>query len=422
MKKLLFIVLILSSFIYGQEVLDKIVAVVDNEIILQSELNLQVAYLAAQRNMSPDDSKLRDNVLNRMIEEKLLYAQAELDSIEISEDEVKASLENQLNYFISQYGSQEKLEQVYGMSIDKIRRELRDEVRKSLMGNRVQQKHFGDLDITRREVKEFFAEYKDSLGLIPEKFELSHIFINPQKGSRLKAKAKEFAQSLLDSLKNGADFVALAKKYSDDPGSASKGGELGFVKRGVFFPEFESAAFQLKEGEISEVVESPVGYHIIQMLERRGESIKTRHILVKVKSDDEADLQAIEKLNEIRDSLMKGVKSFAYFAKKYSDDEETAKLGGKLGTFEVSQLDKTLRDRVYDMAIGEISYPKRLELDNKSYGYHIIKVDNRTPEHRPTFEGDYDEIKRLALYSKRQKLYKEWIDELKNHIYWEVRT
>ena len=421
MKKI-FLVLILFSFIYGQEVLDKIVAVVNNEIILQSELNLQVAYLAAQRNIDPKDPQLHSTVLNKMVEEKLLYAQADLDSIVVSDDEVKASLEGQLNYFISQYGSQEKLEQVYGMSIEKIRRELKDEVRKSLMSNRVQQKHFGQIDVTRREVEDFFTEYRDSLGLIPETFELSHVFINPQKGDRLKAKAKEFAIALLDSIKNGADFAALAKKYSDDPGSAAKGGELGFVKRGIFFPEFEAAAFQLNEGELSEVVESPVGFHIIQMLERRGESIKTRHILVKIKSDDAADLKAIEQLNEIRDSLMKGEKSIAYFAKKYSDDEETAKLGGKLGKFEVSQLDKTLRDRVYGMAIGEISFPKRLELDNKSYGYHIIKVDNRTPEHRPTIEGDFEEIKRLALYNKRQKLYKEWISELKDKIYWEIKT
>lgn len=420
MKKI-FLILFLCSFIVGQETLDRIVAVVDDEIILQSELNLQVAYLAAQRNIDPNDSKLRNTILDRMIEEKLLYAQAALDSITISDDEINASLENQLNYFISQYGSQEKLEQVYGMSIDKIKRELRDEVRKSLMSNRVQQKHFSEIDVTRREVEEFYNTYKDSLALIPEKFELAHIFINPQKGERLKAKAREFAEALLDSIKNGADFAALAKKYSDDPGSAAKGGELGFVKRGVFFPEFEAAAFQLEEGELSEVVESPVGFHIIQMLERRGESIKTRHILVKVKSDDEADFRAIEQLNEIRDSLMQGEKSFEYFARKYSDDEETAKLGGKLGTFEVSQLDQTLRDRVYGMSIGEISFPKRLELDNKSYGYHIIKVINRTPEHKATLEGDYEELKRLAMYHKRQKLYTEWINELKDKIYWEVK-
>lgn len=420
MKKII-VVILLAFTIFAQESLDRIIAVVDNEIILQSELNLQVAYVAAQRNIDPKNPELQNSILTKMIEEKLLYAQAELDSVTVSDEEVNNQLQNQLNFFISQYGSQERMEQAYGMSIEKIRRELREEVRKNMMSNMVQQKHFGQLDATRREVQEFFETYQDSLGLIPERFELSHIFINPQQGERLKTKAKEFAQSLLDSIKSGADFASLAKKYSDDPGSAARGGELGFVKRGVFFPQFEAAAFQLAEGEISSVVESPVGFHIIEMLERRGESIQTRHILVKVSSDDESDLDAIETLNEIRDSLMQGHKSFDYFARRYSDDAETAKLGGSLGKFEVSQLDKTLRDRVYGMAIGEISFPKRLELDNKTYGYHIIKVDNRVPEHRPTFEGDYDEIKRLAIYHKRQKQYTKWIEELKEEIYWELR-
>ncbi len=415
------VILLFASVIFAQETLDRIIAVVNNEIILQSELNLQVAYVAAQRNLDPGNPDLKKTILEKMVEEKLLYAQAELDSIVVSNEDVNAQLENQLNFFISQYGSQERMEQAYGMGIDKIRRELRDEVRKSMMSNMVQQKHFGQLDATRREVSEFFEEYQDSLGLIPERFELSHIFINPQKGERLRAKTIEFTKSILDSIKNGSDFAVLAKKYSDDPGSAVNGGELGFVKRGVFFPEFEAAAFQLQEGELSDIVESPVGFHIIQMLERRGESTRTRHILIKIKSDEQADLKAIEMLTEIRDSLLKGKKNFEDFARKYSDDAETAKLGGKLGKFDVAQLDKTLRDRVYGMSIGEISTPKRLDLDNKSYGYHIIKVDNRIPEHKPTFEGDYDEIKRLAIYHKRQKLYTKWIDELKEKIYWEVR-
>lgn len=420
MKKI-FVILLFASVIFAQETLDRIIAVVNNEIILQSELNLQVAYVAAQRNLDPGNPDLKKTILEKMVEEKLLYAQAELDSIVVSNEDVNAQLENQLNFFISQYGSQERMEQAYGMGIDKIRRELRDEVRKSMMSNLVQQKHFGQIDATRREVMEFFEEYQDSLGLIPERFELSHIFINPQKGERLRAKTIEFTKSILDSIKSGSDFAVLAKKYSDDPGSAANGGELGFVKRGVFFPEFEAAAFQLQDGEISDIVESPVGFHIIQMLERRGESIRTRHILIKIKSDEQADLKAIEMLTEIRDSLLKGDKNFEYFARKYSDDVETAKLGGKLGKFDVTQLDKTLRDRVYGMSIGEISTPKRLDLDNKSYGYHIIKVDNRIPEHKPTFESDYDEIKRLAIYHKRQKLYTKWIDELKEKIYWEVR-
>lgn len=420
MKKLIFIFSILT-ILNAQQTLDKIVAVVGNEIILQSELNLQAAYVAAQRNIDPDSEKLKQTILERMIEEKLLYAQAELDTIQVSDQDVEMQLENQLNFFISQYGSQDRLEQAYGMGIDKIKRELRDEVRKSLMSQMVQQKEFGKIEVTRREVREFFETNKDSLGTIPERFELKHIFINPQKSDRLKIRAKEFANTLLDSIKNGADFAKLARENSDDPGSAKQGGDLGFVKRGVFFPEFEAAAFQLEEGELSDVIETPVGFHIIQMLERRGESIKTRHILVKVKSDDEADFAAIELLNEIRDSLVNGHKSFEYFARKYSDDDETAKNGGNLGTFEVSQLDDKLKERVYELSVGEISYPKRLDLDNRSYGYHIIKLVNRTPEHRPVLDEDFDEIKRLAIYNKRQKLYSKWIEELKEKIYWDVK-
>lgn len=420
MKKIIFIFSLLT-IINAQQTLDRVIAVVGNEIILQSELSLQAAYVAAQRNIDPNSEDLKQTILQRMIEEKLLYAQAELDTIQVSDQDVETQLENQLNFFISQYGSQDRLEQAYGMGIDKIKRELRDEVRKSLMSQMVQQKEFGQVEVTRREVREFFEENEDSLGTIPERFELKHIFINPQKSDRLKEKAREFTEALLDSIKNGADFAKLAIENSDDPGSAKQGGDLGFVKRGVFFPEFEAAAFQLEEDEISDIVETPVGFHIIQMLERRGESIKTRHILVKIKSDEESDYAAIELLNEIRDSLINGYKSFEYFARKYSDDDETAKDGGNLGTFEVSQLDEKLKERVYELKEGEISYPKRLDLDNRSYGYHIIKLVQRTPEHRPVFEEDFDEIKRLAIYDKRQKLYSKWIEELKEKIYWDVK-
>lgn len=421
MKKILIVLFLLSNFIFSQEVADRIVAVVGDEIILKSELDLQTAYIAAQNNLDTKDSKIKEQILNKMIEEKLLYAQAERDTIVIDDEQVESRLEGQLQYFIQQYGSEEKVEQVYGMNMAKIRRELRDDVRKSLMSQMVQSKKFNSIDITRREVKEFYDNYQDSLALIPEKFKLSHIFINPQQGSRLEKKAKELALTLLDSIKHGADFAELAKKYSDDPGSAARGGDLGFVKRGVFFPEFEAAAFRLQEGEISDVIKSPVGFHIIQLIARRGEAINARHILIKVKSDDEADYAAIETLNEIRDSIISGVNSFEYFAKKYSDDKETAPLGGDLGSFEVSQLDKTLKDRVYNMQEGEISFPKRLELDNGSYGYHIIRVDKRTAEHIPTYANDYDDIKMLALMRKRQKLYQQWVEELKDKIYWEIR-
>ncbi len=420
MKKI-FLFLLIVSGIYGQQVVDRIVAVVDDDIILYSELEFRANLEAAQRQLPQVDSTLLKNILMRMVEEKLLYAQAELDSVVVSDDQVKSQLDYQINYFIQQYGSQEKLEEAYGMPVEKIKRVLRDDTRKNLMAQMLQQKKFGEVQVSRKEVEDFYETYKDSLGMVPEKFELAHIFQNPRTGEQTKKRAYEFAKSLLDSLIHGADFAYLAKKYSDDPGSASAGGDLGFVKRGVFYPQFEAAAFSLAPNQISDIVETPVGYHIIQLLERRGEAIHVRHILVKLKADDEADLRAIEFLNELRDSILAGDNSFEYYAKKYSDDKESAKFGGKLGVFEASQLDKSLLDLIYKMKEGDISYPKRMEIDPNSYGYHIVKLIQRIPQHKPNLEQDYDELKRLAEYYKRQKIYNEWMQEIKKRIYWEIR-
>ncbi|NOX67275.1 MAG: parvulin peptidyl-prolyl isomerase, partial [Chlorobi bacterium] len=323
MKYVIIMLLVFVQILIAQETIDKIVAVVDNEIILKSELDLRVQMEAAKSNLNPDDPALRKKILNGMITEKLLYAQAELDSVEVSDDEVTQMLDNQMKYFIQQYGSKERVEETYGMSIERIKREFRDDTKKNLMAQKLQQQKFGEIDVTRREVEQFYEIYKDSLGLIPEKFTLSHIFIDPSKSENAKEKAREFAESLLDSLKNGADFAVLATKYSDDPGSRAQGGDLGLVQRGVFYPEFEAEAFALKEGEISGVVESPVGFHIIQLLERKGNQIHTRHILVMIKSDDQADLKAIELLTDIKDSIRQGFNTFEYYAKKYSDDKET---------------------------------------------------------------------------------------------------
>ncbi len=274
--------------------LDKIIAVVDNEIILQSELDFQVGIYASQRQIDPATPGLKEQLLNTMIEEKLIYAQADLDSITITEDEINQRIDYQINSFVQQYGSIANIEKIYGMSIDRIKRELRDEVRKSLMSQRLQEKNFGKIQATKREVEEFFNTYKDSIGVIPEKVVIFHIFQNPKASEKLKKKFYEKAVAILDSIKAGEDFAELAKKYSDDPGSAAQGGDLGFVKKGVFYPEFEEAAFKLNPNELSGIVESPVGFHIIQMLERRGESIHTRHILIKIKADENADLQTID--------------------------------------------------------------------------------------------------------------------------------
>lgn len=422
MKKILF--LLFFSFaltVPAQDVIDKIVAIVDNEIILKSELDFQVNMVANQRKIDPASPNLRNQVLNAMIEEKLLYAQALLDSIVVSEEEVRRQIDYQLETIISQVGSKEKVEQMYGMSMEKIRREIRDNVRKEILVNRMQEKKFGMIESSRREVEEFFTKFQDSLGVIPEKVKLSHIFRNPQTSEALKQKYFDLAKAILDSIKAGADFSEMAKKYSEDPGSAAAGGDLGYVKHGVFYPEFESAAFALEINELSDVVESPVGYHIIQLMDRRGESISSRHILIKIKADDEADLDAIDFLTSVRDSILKGSGQFAEFARKYSDDPETKDFGGVLGTFYMEQLDKNLLDIVTKTREGDISYPKRINVSQINYGYHIVWVEKRMAQHKPDIEVDYTDLKKLSDEYKKQRLYAEFLTELKSRIFWEIK-
>ncbi|MBI9072478.1 MAG: peptidylprolyl isomerase [Melioribacteraceae bacterium] len=421
MKKVVIFLLLSLLTINAQDVLDKIVAKVGDEIILKSELDMQANYFAIQRNVNPNDPKIREQLLNTMIEEKLLYVKAELDSIVVKDDEVDMQLDSQLNYFINQYGSREKVEEAYGMSIEKIRRELREDMRKNIMVQQIKQKNFSQVNVTRREVEEFYFTYKDSLGLIPEKFKLSHIFKNPKASEGLKQKIKLQAQELLDSIKNGGDFATLATELSEDPGSAKMGGDLGSVKRGVFFPEFEAAAFQLNPGELSEVIESPVGFHIIELLEKKGESIHTRHILLKIKPDDNADLKAIEFLTEVRDSIVRFNKSFNDMAEKFSDDKETSKFGGDLGILEVGQMEKSVLETVRKMEKNEISYPKRIQMNRDTYGYHIVKLIEHNLPHRANLENDFEELKKLAEYNKQQKQYEKMIKELKETVFWETR-
>ena len=420
--KILSILIFIVGHLFAQAgVIDKVVAVVDNEIILQSELDFQASVYASQRGMDPKSPELRTQLLNAMIDEKLVYAQAELDSITVTDAEVAQRIEYQIQVLKQQYGSEASIEKMYGMSLEKIKRELRDDVRKNLMVQRLREKNFAPVEASRREVEEFYQNYRDSLGMIPEKLRIFHIFRNPKTTDRLKKQYQDFARAVLDSIKQGASFEEMAKKYSEDPGSKAYGGDLGFVKKGVFYPQFEAAAYALEVGQLSDVVETPVGYHIIELLEKRGESIHTRHILFKFKTDEGADLEAIEFLTELRDSVVNEVNTFQYYAKRYSEDKETAPFSGDLGTFYLNQLDKNLLDVVSKLKQGEISFPKRIDYAQGIYGYHIVYLQSRVPQHPASLEEDYAELKRLADEYKKQKQYETWVASLRDKIYWEVR-
>ena len=226
-------------------------------------------------------------------------------------------------------------------------------------------------------------------------------------------------QSILDSIHAGGDFAAFAKRYSTDPGSAASGGDLGWEKRGVFVREFEETVFGLKENEISTIVKTQFGFHIIQLLGRRGESVHARHILMKIDKGPASDSAAMDTLQVLRKRALKG-ESFSDLAIKYSEDEDTKTIGGDLGTLAAEQLQPDFAAQIKDMKAGEISEPLRTVVGS-SYGYHIIWMRKRTAPHIINLKDDFKRIEQLALYMKRNKQNAQWIDELKKTIYVDIR-
>jgi peptidyl-prolyl cis-trans isomerase SurA len=403
----------------AQGMVDRIVAVVDKEIITESDLQERINYVALQNRLDPKNVELRKQILDGMIADKLILAQAIFDSVTVTDEEVNRMLDQQFQNFIRQAGSEQALERVYGKPIARMKREYKPEMRKQLLIQRIRQQREGTITVARREVEDFFESYKDSLPRVPEELDLSHIFMVPKPDSSLEEQTRKKLLAIRDSIVAGGDFADFARRYSQD-GSAASGGDLGWAKRGlVFVPEFEEAVFALKEKEISPVVKTQFGYHLIQLIERRGESVHARHILLRVEKGPASDTATVVQLRAIRGRALKG-ESFAELARKHSEDDDTKTVGGDLGTVAVDQLEADFASVVKDMKAGEISEPHKVTLKN-NYGYQIVLLKKRTAPHAPNLKDDYRRVENMALYLKRNRLNADWIAELKKSIYWEPR-
>jgi peptidyl-prolyl cis-trans isomerase SurA len=403
----------------AQTLVDRIVAIVDKEIITESELNERVTFLAIQNRIDPNQAGLRLQVLDGLVSEKLVLAQALIDSVEVTEDEITRALDQQIANFVRQVGSEQRVEQMYGKSISRIRREYRTDIKNQLLVQKTRQQREAAISVTHREVEDFFVSFKDSLPQVPEEFELSHIYIVPKPDTAVEVRTRRVMQSILDSIHAGGDFADFAKRYSTDPGSAASGGDLGWEKRGVFVREFEETVFGLKEGDISNIVKTQFGFHIIQLIGRRGESVHARHILMKIDKGPASDSAAVDTLQVLRQRVLKG-ESFAELASKYSEDEDTKSIGGDLGTLTADQLQPDFAGQIKGMKAGEISDPLRTVVGS-SYGFHIIWMRKRTAPHAINLQDDFKRIEQLALYMKRNKQNAEWIDGLKKSFYVDIR-
>jgi peptidyl-prolyl cis-trans isomerase SurA len=418
--RVLLFLLFFSVCTQAQTSLDKIVAIVDREVISLSDLNFTIQQVALQNRIDPKSPEFRERVLDGMINDKLVLAQAIEDSVIVSDDEVTDQLERQISRLIMQAGSQEKLEELYGMSVNRMKRDFqyRELIRKQMLVQKIQQQRQTSLTVSRREVEEFFSTYKDSIPKVPTEYELSHIYIEPKPDSSVLRATFAKAQLIADSIRKGGDFAVFAKRYSSD-GSSVNGGDLGFARRGSFVKEFEESAFTLKEHEISKPVKTQFGYHLIQLMERRGESVRVRHILFPVAMSAANDDTTTTLLKRIRDMAIHGEK-FGVLARKYSEDQETKDIGGDLGKLSAEQLDAAYSEFVKAAKAGDISEPRRIDVANK-YGYHIIYVRSITQEHTININDDFRRLEQLALQFKTSNNYQVWIEGLRKSIYWEKK-
>ena len=410
--------LLLASFqlsLSAQSV-DKIEAVLGDEIILTSEIESQyLQYLSQGQTKS---TEIRCQIIEDLLFQKLMINQAKLDSLVVSDEEVEAEINKRLAYFESQLGSVEKVEDYFGKSKDKIELELIKVIEDQFLAQRMQTQLTSSIKVTPAEVKDAYALLLDAeIPTMPTQVEVAQIVIKPEITTMQKDKIREKLNSFRDRVYNGEDFKMLATLYSDDPGSATRGGELGFVNRGDLVPEFERAAFRLKEGEISEVVESQFGYHIVQLIERRGEQINVRHILIKTKVNATALHAAKLKMDNIAKEITDKVLTFDEAVSKYSDDENKSNGGLLLNPNTMSTLHTlddmapALRLVVDKLKEGGVSSPAVIQMENENKAYRILRLNKRKEEHKANLVDDFAKIKEYSINAKKQEVLEEWVNK-----------
>jgi len=420
MHKFLLKTIILLPLIFivaqAQQLVDGISAVVGKEIILHSEIQQYVQNYVVQNRINIQDNpqaleKITAQTLEKLIEQKLLLAKADEDTLVVDEMMLDQKVEERMRYLISQVGSEDKLEQVFGSPIKKIKRDTRKTVNEQLLVEQARASKMRNIKISRREVESFYSTYKDSLPALKETVDISHILMLVKPSEAAQDKAFKQSIEILEKIKAGEDFATLAGQYSDDPASAKRGGDLGLISRGDFVPEFETAAYKLKDGEISDIVQTQFGFHIIQMIERRGEKIHTRHILIRLIPAEEDEQHIVNQLKDIRQQALDST-DFDKLAIKYSDDDNVKKDNGHLGIFEVDQMViPQFKTEVQDMKPGEISQPFKTD-----FGYHIVMLNDRQDQRTFTLDKDWERIEQIALNYKMENKYLEWIKELRETV------
>jgi peptidyl-prolyl cis-trans isomerase SurA len=416
-KKILLLFFLSTLFSQQSILLDEIAAVVDDEVVLLSDVVLAANALAAEENVDPftNPSKYKELLLKSsesMIEQLVIIRMAEIDSVTVLEKDVDRALERQIQNIISQSGSEEAAEQVLGRKISDFKRSYKDDME----GKLIAEKYTGDLtrsiEITRPEVEDFFKTYKDSIPSFPKRHKVRHILVEIKPSEESSQKTELDALNILEEINEGLSFEEAAKKYSEDPGSKDNGGYLGFVPRGTFVKEFEKAAFTLNLNTISSPIKTQFGFHLIEVLERSGEKVSVRHILLRTEVSDEDKTKTYKTVSDLSKRISTK-DNFILEAKEQSNDETTKDIGGLLGwintdVYQVKELSAVINN------IEENTCSAPILTD---FGYHLLWVDDIEEGGPPTIEKNWIELEQMALNKKKSDWYNDWISKIKTKVY-----
>lgn len=399
----------------GGTVVDGVAAVVGKNIVKYSDVERSYAQMRMRGGVE-DAQQTRCAILENLILSQLLVHKGEVDSVEVSDEEVDQYVQYYLKNDLRQYGSKEALRDATGFTYDELKEQYERMIRNNLLSRRVEYQITENVKVTPAEVVDFFNTLSvDSLPMMPEKYELSEIVIEPSISESERDRVRGELARLRERVLKGEKFSMLATLYSQDPGSAKNGGELGFFTRGEMVGEFEAAAFALKPGEVSPIIETQFGFHIIQLIERRGNSVNARHILMipKVSADDL--LAARMKLDSIATEIRGGSISFEEAARRYST-AKNAKQGGTVtnSTDGSARIDADMVKEKYfnvgiqGMDVGQVSNAMSMKTDDSRDAYRIVRLDKKYPAHKANLTDDYDNIQNAALATAKQKYMREW--------------
>jgi len=410
--------LLTGQMTYAQTLIESVAGIAGNEVIYLSNVETGVVQEVASGNKTPM-STLRCKIFESELVNKLFLDQARIDSIKTSEATVDSRLTATMNNYVARAGSEKALEDYFKKSMVEIRADLRKSMLEQETISQVQEKITENIQITPADIKKYYNSLpKDSIPKIPAMVELSIIQLDPPDLEANKAEARQKLLNLRSRIIAGENFSALAVLYSEDPETAKRGGELGFVARGSLEKPFADAAFSLNKNGVSKIVETRYGFHIIQMIDRMGDMANVRHILIRPKVKPEETEKAINRLDSIATMIRRDSIKFAKAAIIFSSHKDSRINGGKLVKNDPSSrvtmlllddLDKETYVMVRDLKVGEISPPFKTTDENGNTVFRIVRLDNQTPAHIADFKTDYELLYNAALQQKRSKYYEEWI-------------